>query len=103
MGAAMEVLQSGVLATIAALAGTTTLQLGIVPVHESQGTFSLESAEVQFPSAVTGNSLGTINVRQMRAGAQVSASIANLLLATGTTSNAETPYPLVVTAATETL
>lgn len=95
-----EVLQSGPLPAVAAAAGTTNLILGELPVQECQASFGLARVSVVSPSLVTGNGLGTITIRQMRAGVQVAASIASLLLASGVNLAAETPVSVPVTSTT---
>lgn len=93
----MQILQSGQMVAISGGAGTTTLMLGEVPMRESQGSYNLDRVTVIAPSTVTGNGLGTINIRQMRAAVQVAASIATLLLASAVNLTAETPVSVPVT------
>jgi hypothetical protein len=92
---AMEVLQYGPGAVVAAGAGTTTVIVGEVPAHESEGGFQLERVSFTSQTLITGNGLATINIRQVRAGSQVSAAIATLLLAT-TTGNLPAETPVVI-------
>jgi hypothetical protein len=94
---AMEVLQYGPGAVVAAAAGTTTVIVGEVPAHETEGSFNLERVSFTSQTLITGNGLATINIRQVRAGSQVSASIAALLLASGVNLPAETPVAIPVT------
>ena len=100
---AMEVLQYGPGAVVAASAGTTTVIVGEVPAHESQAAYTLERVSFTSQTLITGNGLATINIRQMRAGSQVSASIASLLLATGVNLPAEQSVSIPVTVGSETL
>ena len=89
---AFEVLQDDI-AAISAAAGTTVNgELGEVPVNESEQNWGLYRVAITATAAVTGNNSnsGTINIRQMRAGAAV-ATVASLALVTGTNLAAEVP------------
>jgi hypothetical protein len=93
---AFEVLQDDI-AAIAAAAGTTLAGvLGEVPTTESMTNWQLARATFTPTLAVVGNSLGTVNIRQMRAGSVV-ATVATILLATGTTYAAEVPVVIPIT------
>lgn len=94
---AMELLESGPQALIAAAAGTTTVGLGDVPAHESQGAYNLERVTVTSQTLITANSLGTVSVRQMRAGAQVGSAIASLLVAANLPAEVPVVVPIVGT------
>lgn len=91
---AMEIIESGPQALIAAAAGTTTVGIGDVPAHEAQGSYNLERVTVTSQTLITANSLGTFNVRQLRAGSAV-ATVATLLIAANLV--AETPFVIPVT------
>jgi hypothetical protein len=91
---AMEIIESGPQALIAAGAGTTTVGVGDVPAHESQATYNCERITVTSQTLITAASLGTFNVRQMRAGSAV-ATIGTLLLAVNLP--AEVPVVIPVT------
>jgi hypothetical protein len=95
---AMEVLQASVDA-VAAAGGTTTILLGEVPSKEAQGEFNLEKVSVTSPSLVTGATAtaGTFNVRQLRAGAVITAVVGTLALVTGVTLPAETEVTIPIT------
>jgi hypothetical protein len=88
---AMEIIESGPQALIAAGAGTTTVGIGDIPAHESQGTYNLERVTVTSQTLITANSLATFNVRQMRAGSAV-ATVATLLVA----ANLPAEVPVVI-------
>jgi cytochrome bd-type quinol oxidase subunit 2 len=93
---AFEVLQDDI-AAIAAAAGTTLAGvLGEAPTTESMTNWQIPRVTFTPTLAVIGNSLGTLNVRQLRAGAVV-ATVATILLATGTTYAAEVPVVVPIT------
>lgn len=96
--AAMEVLQV-TLPAVAAAGGTTTFELGEIPVRETEGAFNLERISVTAPSLVTGVTAtsGTFNVRQIRAGSVVTAVVGTLALVTGVNLPAETPVVIPIT------
>jgi hypothetical protein len=85
---------------IAAAAGTTTIVIGEVPLNFTQQHFSVARVSVVCPSLVTANSLGTFNVRQLRAGAVI-ATFATLLVAANLA--ASTPVVIPITAAPDIL
>lgn len=99
---AMEIIESGPQALIAASAGTTTVGIGDIPAHEAQGSYNLERVSVTSQTLITGNGLATFNVRQLRAGTAV-ATVATLLLATGVNLPAETPVVIPVSSTTPVL
>lgn len=86
---------------VAAAGGTTTFEIGEFPTKESEGSFILEKVSVTAPTLVTGATAtaGTFNVRQLRAGAVITAVVGTLALVTGVNLAAETEVniPLTVT------
>jgi hypothetical protein len=97
-GGAFQILEAS-LGAVAAAAGTTVPGiLGEVPVQESEQHWQISRMSVTAPTLVTGNNTnsGTLNVRQMRAGAQV-AVVGTLALVTGVNLAAETPVQIPTT------
>ncbi len=84
---------------VAAAGGTTTFLLGEIPTKESEGAFILEKVSVTAPSLVTGvtATAGTFNVRQLRAGAVITAVVGTLALITGVNLAAETEVTIPIT------
>jgi hypothetical protein len=95
---AFEVLAAD-LPAVAAAGGTTTFPIGEIPTKEAEGGFNLERVQVTSPTLVTGVTAtsGTFNVRQLRAGAVITAVVGSLALVTGTNLPAETPVAIPIT------
>jgi len=97
-GAAFEVLQLDTGAAIAAAAGTSTFELGEVPMTEAEQGWTVNRVTVTASALVTGvnTNSGTINVRQLRGGV-AQQTIASIALVAGTNLPAETPVVIPIT------
>jgi len=89
------------LPAVAAAGGTTTFEIGEIPTKEAEGSFILEKVSVTAPTLVTGATAtaGTFNVRQLRAGAVITAVVGTLALITGVNLAAETEVTIPITTA----
>lgn len=99
-GGAFQLLEA-TLGAVAAAAGTTVpAELGEVPLNESEQNWQLQRLSVTTPTLVTGNATnsGTINIRQMRAGAVI-ATVGTLALVAGVNLAAETPVNIPISGA----